>query len=214
MYKAGRESARILFYEENIDPKTRIIVFKDVDENNSKCKSYQQMMELGESGYTREKYAEFCEWWGVYVLQDTTGQKASDVYADYKSRWSIETFNNYIKNDTDFNALKEQNYYCAHGFDFIMLVTGLSHVGPVLHDYVMQQLEHILRNPVVAVNKAQPLPFCVVDACVSRLGESRVGLMDHTDTRILQRPTVAHLTAAIRRTVVHKHQTKMRIALA
>ena len=30
-----------------------------------------------------------------------------------------------MKNDADFNNLKNQNYYCAHGFDFIMLVTGL-----------------------------------------------------------------------------------------
>jgi hypothetical protein len=47
------------------------------------------------------------------------------VYSDYKDRWSIETYNNYIKNDADFNDLKNQDYYCAHGFDFIMLVTGL-----------------------------------------------------------------------------------------
>ena len=127
VYKAGKETARIIYYEEQIDTLTRIIVFKDVDENNSRRKSYQQLIDLGENGYTQEKYNEYCEWWGVYVLQDTTGQKASDVYADYKSRWSIETFNNYIKNDADFNALKEQDYYCAHGFDFIMLVTGLIH---------------------------------------------------------------------------------------
>ena len=49
------------------------------------------------------------------------------VYEDYKGRWSIETFNNYIKNDADFNALKIQGYYEQHGFDFIMLVTGLIH---------------------------------------------------------------------------------------
>lgn len=83
------------------------------------------MIDLGETGYTQESYEEYCDWWGVYVLQDTTGQPASAVYSDYKSRWSIETYNNYVKNDADFNDLKNQDYYCAHGFDFIMLVTGL-----------------------------------------------------------------------------------------
>ena len=29
------------------------------------------MMDLGEEGYTQENYEKFCEWWGVYVLQDT-----------------------------------------------------------------------------------------------------------------------------------------------
>ena len=110
-----------------IDTTTRICVFKDVDENNSKRKNYQQMIDLEEEGYTQENYEKYCEWWGVYVLQDTTGQPAPSVYSDYKSRWSIETYNNYIKNDADFNDLKSQDYYCAHGFDFIMLVTGLIH---------------------------------------------------------------------------------------
>ena len=128
VYKASaKESARIIYHEEQLDGKVRILVFKDMDENNSKRKSYQQMIDLGEDGYTRENYEKYCEWWGVYVLQDTTGQSASAVYSDYKSRWSIETYNNYVKNDADFNNLKNQDYYCAHGFDFIMLVTGLIH---------------------------------------------------------------------------------------
>ena len=128
VYKvSAKETARIIYYEEMIDEKVRICVFKDVDENNSKRKNYQQLIDLGEEGYTPENYEKHCEWWGVYVLQDTTGQPASSVYSDYKSRWSIETYNNYIKNDADFNDLKNQDYYCAHGFDFIMLVTGLIH---------------------------------------------------------------------------------------
>jgi len=128
VYKANeKETARIIYYEEKIDEKVRICVFKDVDENNSKRKNYQQLIDLEEEGYTQENYRKYCDWWGVYVLQDTTGQPASQVYSDYKDRWSIETYNNYVKNDADFNDLKLQDYYCAHGFDFIMLVTGLIH---------------------------------------------------------------------------------------
>ena len=128
IYKSGKKnSARIVYYEEKLDEKTRIIVYKDEDENNSKRKSYKQMIDLGESGYTQEKYARFRDWWGVYFLQTTTTSSASEVYSDYKNRWSIETFNNYIKNDADFNNLKIQDYYVEHGFDFIMLVTGLIH---------------------------------------------------------------------------------------
>ena len=128
IYKASaKETARIIYYEEPIDENIRICVFKDVDENNSKRKNYQQLIDMEEEGYTQENYEKYCEWWGVYVLQDTTGQPASAVYSDYKSRWSIETYNNYVKNDADFNDLKNQDYYCVHGFDFIMLVTGLIH---------------------------------------------------------------------------------------
>ena len=128
VYKSGRKNtARIVYYEEQLDDLTRIIVYKDVDENNSKRKSYQQLMDMDENNYTQENYDKFCDWWGVYFLQTTTKDPASVVYSDYKGRWSIETYNNYIKNDADFNDLKLQDYYVQHGFDFIMLVTGLIH---------------------------------------------------------------------------------------
>ena len=128
VYKSGKKnSARIIYYEEALDDKTRIIVFKDVDENNSKRKNYKQLMDMEENGYTQENYDKFCEWWGVYFLQTTSEDPASVVYSDYKGRWAIETYNNYIKNDADFNDLKLQDYYVQHGFDFIMLVTGLIH---------------------------------------------------------------------------------------
>lgn len=32
-----------------------------------------------------------------------------------------------VKNDTDFNDLKVQDYFVQHVFDFIMLVTGIIH---------------------------------------------------------------------------------------
>ena len=128
IYKRGRkDSARIIYYEENINENTRMIFFKDVDENNSKRKSYKQHMEEGDATYTQEVYDKTSDWWGVYVLQTNTTEHASAVFADYKGRWGIETYNNYIKNDAGFNDLKLQDYYNAHGFDFIMLITGLIH---------------------------------------------------------------------------------------
>lgn len=63
----------------------------------------------------------------VLVGLTTTKDPAPVVYSDYKGRWSIETYNNYVKNDAGFNDLKFQGYYEQHGFDFIMLVTGILH---------------------------------------------------------------------------------------
>lgn len=128
VYRSGRkDSARIIYYEETLDEKIRIIVYKDVDENNSKRKNYKRLMDEGEDGYTQENYDKYCDWWGVYFLQTNTDETAAEVYSDYKRRWSIETYNNYIRNDADFNDLKFQGYYEQRGFDFIMLVTGLIH---------------------------------------------------------------------------------------
>ena len=106
--RASVERAEIVAedVEERIDEKTRIIVYKDEDENNSKRKSYKQMIDLGENNYTQEKYEKYCNWWGVYFLQTTTDGTAAEVYSDYKARWSIETYNNYIKNDANFNTIE------------------------------------------------------------------------------------------------------------
>ena len=122
VYKSGRkDTARIIYYEEQIDDATRIIVYKDVDENNSKRKSYQQL---------------------IYFLQTTSKDPAPVVYSDYKGRWSIETYNNYVKNDADFNDLKIQDYYVQHGFDFIMLVTG------IIHEKLNEAVKQINRSSV------------------------------------------------------------------
>lgn len=122
-----KNSARVVYYEENLDDNTRIIIYKDLDENNSKRKSYLHNLGLGESGYTQKKYDEYCEWWGVIPIQTTAKGPAFEIYNDFKSRWSIETFNNYIKNYARFVNLKIQDYYIEKGFNFIMLVTGLLH---------------------------------------------------------------------------------------
>ena len=76
---------------------------------------------------TQEGYDKYCEWWGVYVFETNSLEPADAIFRSYKKRWGIETYNNYIKNYADFNDLKMQDYYHAHGFDFIMLVAGLIH---------------------------------------------------------------------------------------
>ena len=74
-------------------------------------------MDFGETGYTEEGFQQYCDWWGVYVLQTNDEEPASQVYADYKDRWSIETYHKHIKNDADFNALKVKDYYVQKGFE-------------------------------------------------------------------------------------------------
>lgn len=126
VYKSSkRVTSRVVFYEEKINDRTRVIVYKDIDENNAKRKSYKMAMDCNEKGYTQEGYDKYKDWWGVYFLETTTTDPAHVVYSDYKGRWSIETYNNYLKNDAAFVNLKIQDYYVQHGLDFIMLVTGL-----------------------------------------------------------------------------------------
>ena len=83
-----KNSASIVYYEEKLDEKTPIIVYKDEDENNSKRKNYLRLLSLGEDGYSMENYEKYSPWWGVYFLQTTAADSASDIFRDYKGRWS------------------------------------------------------------------------------------------------------------------------------
>lgn len=76
----------------------------------------------------------------VYVLQTSCKKKAEDIFNDYKKRWGIETFYQYIKNREDFNDLMLQDYYKEQGFAFIMLITGQ------LHQQVMNAVKKLDDN--------------------------------------------------------------------
>ena len=80
VYRSGRkDTVRIIYYEEQIDETTRIIVYTDVDENNSKRKSYQQLMDMEEKNYTQESYDKYCDWWWGYFLQTTAKDSAPTI---------------------------------------------------------------------------------------------------------------------------------------
>ena len=104
-----------------------VYVFRDIDENE-KCRfNYQHSIELGKSGYTKEKFERNKEYFGVYVLQSNAAISAEEVFTSYKKRWGIETFYQYLKNIGDFNDFMFQDYYKEQGFSFIMLIAGQIH---------------------------------------------------------------------------------------
>ena len=126
-YRSGKKHARIEFRMKKISSKERVYVFRDIDENE-KCRyNYQHCMELGKQGYTQEGFEANKEIFGVYVLRTNSKKTADEVFAAYKKRWGIETFNQYIKNRGDFNDLMMQDYYKEQGFAFIMLIVGQIH---------------------------------------------------------------------------------------
>ena len=126
-YRFGRKHARIEYMERRISDTEFVYVFRDVDENE-KCRfNYQRSIDLGKTGYTQEKFEESKEFFGVYVLQTNSGLSAEQVFANYKKRWGIETFYQYLKNKGDFNDLMFQDYYKEQGFAFIMLIAGQLH---------------------------------------------------------------------------------------
>ena len=126
-YSSGKKHARVEYKSKKISNTEYVHVFRDIDENE-KCRfNYQHCMELGKAGYTQEKFAQNKDVFGVYVLQSNSEMSATEVFANYKKRWGIETFYQYIKNIGDFNNLMMQDYYKEQGLAFLMLITGQIH---------------------------------------------------------------------------------------
>ena len=126
-FRSDKKHARIEYMSRRISDNTYVYVFRDIDENE-KCRyNYQHCMGLGRSGYTREKFEQSKETFGVYVLQSNCAKSPEEVFSGYKKRWGIETLYQYMKNKADFNDLMISDYYKEQGFAFLMLITGQIH---------------------------------------------------------------------------------------
>lgn len=68
------------------------------------------------------------DYFGMIVLQTSfTGEErsAQEIYENYKRRWKIENFYDFVKNTCRIEALHQQDYYKTQGLSFISLVTRL-----------------------------------------------------------------------------------------
>ena len=83
-------------------------------------------MAAGKSGYTEEGLVENELYFGLFLLETNDFDlSAEEVFCHYKDRWSIETYYNYVRNDADFNALYQQDYFCMQGLSFIVTIAGM-----------------------------------------------------------------------------------------
>ena len=101
----------------------RIIVFKDQLMHDKLAFDYKK--NIGDGKHTEEEYERLEVQFGVIVLR-TNDKKSTpaEVYMEYKDRWSIETYYNYVKNGLDLNGLHAQDYYVQQGIGFLTLVEG------------------------------------------------------------------------------------------
>ena len=83
-----------------------------------------------EKGYTQDGLLECEKDFGLFMLETNNLEKtAQEIFCDYKSRWGIETFYNYIDNTLDFNALYQKDYCSTQGLGFIIQISGM-----IFHD--------------------------------------------------------------------------------
>ena len=120
--------ASMIYYAEYvaIDESCRYIAYQDTTRAGAERQDYIKAMGAGRSGYTEEGLLENELYFGLFILETNDFEASAEkVFCDYKDRWSIETYYNYVRNDEDFNALFQQDYFCMQGLSFIVTVAGI-----------------------------------------------------------------------------------------
>ena len=131
-YSKGKYSS-IIRYQEFKEENIRYFAFKDMTRESLDRQLYMQNIQKGLDGYSMENIKEsekdfglFVKDFGLFVLETSNMNKtAEQVFVEYKKRWNIETFYNYIDNSLDFNALYQQDYYSTQGLSFIIQIAGM-----------------------------------------------------------------------------------------
>jgi len=101
----------------------RIIVFKDQLMHDKLVFDYKKS--IGDGVHTEEELERLEVQFGVIVLRTNDPQTtAYDVYVEYKERWGIETFYNYVKHGLELNGLHTQDYSVQQGIGFLTVVEG------------------------------------------------------------------------------------------
>ena len=120
--------ASMIYYAEFLsgDESRRYVAFQDTTRAGAERQDYIKAMSAGRNGYTEEGLAESELYFGLFLLEtNNLNLTAEEIFCHYKDRWSIETYYNYVRNDADFNALYQQDYFCMQGLSFIVTVSGM-----------------------------------------------------------------------------------------
>ena len=139
VYDKNGYSSVIRYSEYSLENKSiRYIAFLDTTRQSAERQTYIKKMKNHEKGYTEEGLIESEKDFGLFLLEtNDTKKKAVEIFTDFKSRWTIETFYDFIDNDVDVNALCLQDYCEYEGLGFIVQVTGM-----IYHDLKKETDKH------------------------------------------------------------------------
>ena len=125
VYQKGKK-ATVIEYKDECIGNHRVLTFRDVNEAAVEQANYLRHMGLGETSYTQEGFEKNKDFMGAIVLQTNLNDNTpQEIFEFYKSRWGIETFYNYLKNQAGYNSLHLDDYNKTQGLAFIMLVSAL-----------------------------------------------------------------------------------------
>lgn len=124
--------ATIVYYRAFDEDGVRRVCYVDTAMAGAERATYARHMAEGKAGYTAEGLVAAEKDFGLFILEcsDTT-KTPQQIYCDYKERWGLETFYDYVKHDLDFEALHLQGAAGTRGLAFVVHVAGLVHAEVV-----------------------------------------------------------------------------------
>lgn len=102
----------------------KVIYYRNITEAEKLSTMYLLALENGKAGYTKEGYQSQKDDFGVIVLKSNLKKDAKELYELYKSRWSIETYYDRLKNGIHFEALNLDDYATIQGLAFVLMVAS------------------------------------------------------------------------------------------
>jgi len=118
--------ASMVYYQEFSENNVRYLAFQDTTRASAEKQDYIKAMDAGKPGFNEKGLLENEPYYGLFLLETNDKNLSPEkVFCHYKARWSIETYYNYIRNDVDFNALYQQDYFSMQGLSFIVSITGM-----------------------------------------------------------------------------------------
>lgn len=123
IYSASHKTDLVEYREAECTGK-RTIFFRNISEKEKLTKAYLEKLEDGAKGFTKEGLKKLEKDAGVIVLETSLNQNAKEVYSLYKSRWTIETYYDRLKNGLNFEELNLSEYGIIQGVAFVMMLAG------------------------------------------------------------------------------------------
>ncbi len=111
-------------YKEKIINNKKVIYYKNITEAEKLSTLYLTNLESKKEGYTEEKYQEQKDDFGVIILKSNLDKTPKELYELYKSRWSIETYYDRLKNGIHFEALNLDDYSTIQGLCFVLMIAS------------------------------------------------------------------------------------------
>lgn len=124
VYKSTNKKT-VIFYTKMVTESTRYCyAFRDLSRHALECDDYLEKINSGKIVVSEEEKQRTMNNFGTLYLMSDKEFEPGEIFANYKKRWNIETYYNYLKNKLDYEALHAQDYYIEQGLSFIILISS------------------------------------------------------------------------------------------